>query len=58
MDIRGSTYKCKRIECPYKDCNYHYESTGKYSHTEPHEIPIYLPFCKEEAEFCFSYMNI
>lgn len=58
MDINGSTYKCKHEECPYKDCNYHYRSTGKYSHTFPDEIPVYLPFCEKNAEFCMSYMDL
>jgi len=50
--------KCKHIECPYKDCNYHYSSTGKYSDTLPHELPVHLPLDEEEAEFCMGYMDI
>ena len=60
MDINGSKYKCEhsKYECPYKDCNYHVNSTGKYSHTLPGEIPVHLPFCEEAAEICMSYMDI
>lgn len=54
------TYKCEhsRYECPYKDCNYHVNSTGKYSHTIQDEIPYYLPFCEDDAKICMSYMDI
>ena len=50
MDINGSTYKCEhsKYECSYKDCNYHYISTGKYSHTVPHELPYFYPLDEEE----------
>ena len=60
MDINGSTYKCEhsRYECPYKDCNYHVKSTGKYSHTIQDEIPCHLPFCEDDAKTCMSYMDI
>lgn len=58
MDYYGSTYKCEHLECPYKDCNYHYKSTGKYSHTEPDETPYYFPFSEEDAKICMSYMDI
>lgn len=60
MDINGSRYKCdhSKYECPYKDCNYHIRSTGKYSHAEQNDIPIHLPRCEEEANLCMSYMDI
>lgn len=60
IDINGSTYKCEhsRYECPYKDCNYHVRSTGKYSHVESDEIPIHLPSCEDRAKFCMAYMDI
>jgi len=60
MDINGSKYKCEhsKYECPYKDCNYHYRSTGKYSHKEPHELPYYYPLDEEEAKTCLNYMDI
>lgn len=60
MDINGSIYKCEhsKYECPYKDCNYHVNSTSKYSHTYPHEIPFYLPFNEDDAKICLSYMDI
>ena len=60
MDINGSKSKCEhsKYECPYKDCNYHYRSTGKYSHKEPHELPYYYPLDEEEAKTCLNYMDI
>ena len=58
MDINGSTYKCEHTECPYNYCNYHYRSTGKYSHSLPDEIPVHLPRSEEETEYCMSYMDI
>lgn len=49
---------CKHTECPYKDCNYHCDSTGKYQNTDEMEIPVWLPFCEEEVEICMSYMDV
>lgn len=44
MDINRSRYKCEhsKYECPYRDCNYHVKSTGKYSHTESDDMPVHL----------------
>lgn len=61
MDINGSKYKCEhsKYECPYKDCNYHVNSTGKYSHADPDEIDNYsIPKCENDAKWCNSYMDI
>ena len=63
MDIYGSKYKCEhsRYECPYKDCNYHANSTGKYSHTSEENKPInaiHLPFCEKDAKICMNHMDI
>lgn len=63
MDINGSRYKCEhsRYECPYKDCNYHVKSTGKYSHTSEDDKPIsaiHLPFCEQDAKDCMNCMDI
>lgn len=58
MDKYGSRYKCKHEECPYKDCNYHYKSTGKYSHKDPDEMWITLPKNEKEASHCIAYMDI
>ena len=61
MDFYGSRYKCEhsKYECPYKDCNYHVNSTGKYSHTEPDDIDNYsIPRSEESAKRCSSYLDI
>ena len=63
MDAYGSRYKCEhsKYECPYKDCNYHIKSTGKYSHTLEEDKPISaigLPFCEEDAKDCMNCMDI
>lgn len=60
MDNYGSKFKCEhsKYECPYKDCNYHIHSTGKYAYTDETEIPIYLPNCEDEARCCNNNMDI
>ena len=62
MDYYGSKYKCKHseYECPYKDCNYHVKSTGKYSHIDPSDVPICvsLPENEEEAKYCSRNLDI
>lgn len=60
MDSFGSSYKCKHSHsgCPYRNCNYHIESTGKYSHAFNDDIPIHLPKSELEAETCMSYLDI
>lgn len=61
MDKYGSRYKCdhSRYECPYKDCNYHVNSTGKYSHVwDDDDIQVHLPRNEEEAKRCISNLDI
>lgn len=61
MDVYGSKYKCEhsKYECLYKDCNYHVNSTGKYSHVfDRDDIPVYLPRNEKEANRCISHMDI
>ena len=60
MDVYGSRYKCEhsRYECPYKDCNYHVNSTGKYSHVLDDDIPYHLPKSEEAAKGCMSNLDI
>lgn len=57
MDYYGSKHKCEHEERPYKDCNYHVRSTGKYSHVEPDKIRIWMPKNEEEASWCMSYLE-
>ena len=62
MDFNGNTYKCEhsKYECPYKDCNYHVKSTGRYSHIDPKDLPIWfhLPTSEEEAKWCSRNLDI
>lgn len=62
MDYYGSRYKCEhsKYECPYRDCNYHIKSTGRYSHTDPKDLPICisLPENEEEAKCCSRNLDI
>ena len=60
MDSYGSKFKCERskYECPYKDCNYHIYSTGKYSHVDEDELPIHMPRSEDEVKYCHSNLDI
>lgn len=57
MDKYGSKFKCEHDECPYKDCNYHKKSTGKFSHSDK-GMPIYLPKNEDRAKWCYRVLDL
>lgn len=52
---------CEHWECPYKNCNYHEDSTNIYRDLCKDEIPIYdicFPKNEDEVRNCMMYLDI
>ena len=46
-----------KFECPYTDCNYHVDSSGRFRYSQDN-MPDYLPATYEEAEQCDRNLDI